>query len=103
VSVLVEMSRPDLGLDDEVTMNKLGLGVNVDLENGERKSSEGLVRVSYGCAVQRDAIEARIATEDVVVRANLGRGVGGAVNGADDDWKSKFPIELRIVAHHRQE
>ena len=83
-------------------MTELGLGVNDDLEDeaAGMESSVGPVRVSYGSAVQRDAVEARIATKDV---PDLGRGVGEVVYGADDDWESKFPIELKIVALSRQE
>ena len=75
---------------DELVSSLENLGGDLSVE----------VRFSYGCAVQRDAVDTRIATEDVL---DLGRSVGGAVYGADDDWEGKFPIELRIVALNRQE
>jgi hypothetical protein len=36
-------------------------------------------------------------------RGNGREKVGGVVYGADDDWESKFQIELKIVALSRQE
>jgi hypothetical protein len=61
------------------------------------------VRVSSGGAVQRDAVRAGIAVEYALVRADLGRSVGGAVHGADNARESKFPVESRIIAKYRPE
>ena len=72
---------------------------------GEQLSSVLSVRswVSSARRVQGDAVEAGIAAEDALVRADLGRAVGGAVHGADDARKSKFPVESGIIANHGPE